>query len=142
MGLFDLLRKSKTADQPATPPRCILVVSDDAQTSDTLCRYLSEGGFDVYCASSIAEARQVIDASTHIDLMIGDFTNPEIDGKAFMQMARIRMGHKAFPQVVFLMDTESDEIVATCMGVSEVLRKPVDQTTLIQCVEARALIPQ
>lgn len=142
MGIFDRLMKPKKSDQPQTPPACILIVSDDDATAMQVRQDLVESGFSVCYGTTVATAINILDDSIHVDLIIGDFTNPETDGKAFLTNARIRRGKKAFPPVVFLMDTESDELVAKNMGVGEVLNKPVDRERLVQCVRSRVLMPQ
>ena len=143
MGLLNLLRKSKPVEQPL-PPRCVLIVGDDEVTAEVVRQYLENAGFDVCAGSTVNEALAMLDRGPGVsfDLIIGDFYNPENDGRRFLQSARFRLGRTAFPPVIFLMDSESDEVVAKQMGVSEVLHKPVDSEMLIRCVQSRVAIRQ
>lgn len=141
MGLLNLLRKSKPVEQPL-PPRCVLIVGDDEVTAELVRQYLQEAGFDVCAGSTVNEALAMLDSGVSFDLIIGDFYNPENDGRRFLQSARFRLGRTAFPPVIFLMDSEADEVVAKQMGVCEVLHKPVDSEMLIRCVQSRVAIRQ
>ncbi len=59
----------------------ILVVEDNRELSDTLCRNLQAEGFTPYAALSLAQARKYLDSG--IDLCLLDINLPDGDGFAF-----------------------------------------------------------
>ncbi|MBC7870317.1 MAG: response regulator transcription factor [Chitinophagaceae bacterium] len=114
------------------PSVSVMVVSDDTEVLTFLNETLTANGYMVYSVAGGAAAVSVLDEIAMPDVFIGDFINPEIDGKDFLGKIQIRFGKTALPPVLFLMDTPEDETVAQAMGVSDVLSKPLEKETLLE----------
>ncbi len=117
------------------PDSVVLIVSDDADTSATVCETLSDQGYEVHAANTVEDAIKILDEIEIPDLMIGDFVNPEVDGKAFLTRAEIRIGKPDLPPVMFLMDAEDDETAAHDLGAHDLCQKPIDPEQFLECVE-------
>ena len=65
----------------------ILVVEDNMELSDDLCRNLREEGFETYTAASLAQARKYLGGienhDSGVDLCLLDVNLPDGDGFAF-----------------------------------------------------------
>jgi DNA-binding response OmpR family regulator len=117
-----------------TPEYGVLVVSDDLITSALVCETLAQNHYRVHSASGINSALELLKSIDTPALMIGDFARPEVDGVDFLKRARIRLGRRSLPPVLFLMDAKDDEVVAGRVGAQELLTKPLDPTALVTCV--------
>jgi DNA-binding response OmpR family regulator len=137
MGILNNLpnpfkRENKEGD-PAPSPASILIISDDESTAQDVARMLGENGYDVSTSSNIEDGIACLDSGS-CDLIIGDFKTPEQDAKQLIRKARIRRGKKPLPPFVLLWDEPNDELVADEMAVSDVIRKPVELSSLLKVV--------
>jgi signal transduction histidine kinase/CheY-like chemotaxis protein len=81
------------AKRPATASRSILLVEDHADTLRAMNRLLASLGYTVHCATSVADAMELIDKQP-FDLVISDLGLP--DGSGLEIMRRLReVGHLA-----------------------------------------------
>jgi|FLYK01.1.fsa_nt_gi CheY-like chemotaxis protein len=126
---FNILKKKKDDLKFS-----VLVICDDSAACASLSQALGEQGYIVNTAVTVAEAIQILDEAGLPDVMIGDFIKPEVDGKAFLEQARIRFGRSALPPMIFLMDSKEDELTAEAMGVHDLVPKPFEGEKLAQCV--------
>jgi CheY-like chemotaxis protein len=127
---FNLLKKS----QKETPVFTVLVICDDLISCTSIYNALNDSGYRVHTAVTAKEALRMLDDLGLPDVIIGDFLHPELDGKEFIEKARIRFGKSAMPPVLFLMDSREDAITAEQLGVHDLLPKPVADEKLVQCV--------
>ena len=65
----------------------VLLVEDDADTSDAVSRFLQNAGHEVHCAVTGREALSSLLVSTP-DVIVLDVRLPEMDGVAFLDVAR------------------------------------------------------
>jgi CheY-like chemotaxis protein len=126
------LFKRKKPDQQAFS---VMVVCDDSGGSALIEVALKDKGYTVHSMPSSSEALKLLDETGLPDVLIGDFIQPEIDGKAFLEKVSIRFGKSAMPPILFLMDSKEDEAAAEMLGVHDLLPKPVDGETLAQRVQ-------
>lgn len=113
----------------------VLNISDDAATAAFVEEHLTVNGYVVYPAPNIPDALTILESDQQIDLIICDFTNPDVDGRDFLHRARLRLGRRSLPPVMFLRDAEDDEEIARQMEVTDLLPKPVDPQMLVCCVQ-------
>ncbi|MBC7812404.1 MAG: response regulator transcription factor [Burkholderiales bacterium] len=112
----------------------VFVVSDDASILSLIQEMLTPEGCIVHSAANPQEAIQMLDGMELPDVLIGDFRNPAVDGKAYLDIARTRFGKSTLPPVLFLMDTADDESAAHALHVDDVLSKPFDGPALLACI--------
>jgi len=116
----------------------ILVVSDDIQALSLICGPLTQVGHTVYHVSDAELAVEFLGENPMPDLLIVDFHEPEIDGKAFVEVSRLRFGRKTLAPLVFLRDDVGDERTAQIMDVDDVLSKSEGSAALVDYVQNRA----
>lgn len=109
----------------------VFVVSDDVSTVSLIREMLTPEGCVVHSAATTEEAMQMLDQMELPDVLIGDFRNPAVDGKAYLDVARARFGNSTLPPVLFLMDSEDDETASHDLHVDDVLAKPFDGPALL-----------
>ena len=133
--MFKRFRRSADSRKEVDAPEyAVLVVSDDLITSALVCETLAQNHYRVHSASGTNSALELLKTIEIPALVIGDFAHPEVDGIDFLKRARIRLGKRSLPPIVFLMDAKDDEVAARKVGAQELLTKPLDPTTLIDCV--------
>jgi len=111
----------------------ILLVDDDRESTELLCRRLLRSGFEV---TELNHPRQALEAASlrDFDVAVLDRSLPEIDGVRLMQMLR---GHNADLQVVFLSghdDPEKKTDALSC-GAFAYLTKPCRMAEIVATVE-------
>ena len=112
----------------------ILVVEDDKDLNQTVCRHLTACG---YQTTGVARAMDAFDQlySNHIDLIISDIMMPEMDGFAFSEA--VREQDKLIP-ILFM--TARDDFASKekgyHLGIDDYLVKPVDLNELVLHIEA------
>jgi DNA-binding response OmpR family regulator len=111
----------------------VLVVSDDESVVSLIGVALSNNHYNVGAAANLAETIKILDAAPP-DVLICDFKTPEIQGKQILETARLRLGKSRMPAVLFLRDTQEDEIVAHNIGADDLIRKPFESDMLLECV--------
>jgi CheY-like chemotaxis protein len=113
----------------------VLSISDDPATASLVETFLNTNGCSVISVTNIPDGLTLLESGQPIDVIICDFTNPEVDGKDFLQRARVRLGRANLPPVMFLRDAEDDERIAHQLEVTDLLPKPIDTTMLLCCVQ-------
>lgn len=111
----------------------VLVVSDDASVVALVGGALENTQYHVGAAANLEETIKILDAAPP-DVLICDFTMPEIQGKKILETARVRLGKSRMPAVLFLRDTNEDEIVAHNIGADDLIRKPFESDMLLERV--------
>ena len=123
------------AQGEAVPERGhIRVVDDDADFCETVSQLLQRAGFAVAMATDFQPALAALEGPQRIDLLITDVVMPSrVNGMALSRMARMR---RRDIKVIYVTGFDIPGLENEALG--PVLRKPVDDQTLIAEVE-RAL---
>jgi two-component system response regulator HupR/HoxA len=105
-----------------TPLPTVLVIDDEVRSQEALRRTLEED-FEVYTASSAAEARGIMERHS-IQVVLTDQRMPEVSGVAFLKEVR-----RAWPDTVRIIIsgyTDSEDIIAGIneAGIYQYLLKP------------------
>lgn len=130
MGLINWLNPDKN-----TTDYTVFVVSDDPFTSQQIQNILEEQGYVVMVTASSQDVLELLKSMDLPHVFIGDFAEPDVDAKEFLEKARIRFGKATLSPVLLLMDSPDDEMTANELGVYDLLPKPVEAERLIQCVK-------
>lgn len=119
----------------ASPTRLkrALVIDDDAAMREVLQGYVQPEGFEVFVASSHAEAEEVL-TSVDLDIVLLDLVLREESGLDLLQ--RIRADDSSLP-VIILTGYASVETAVKAMraGASDFMTKPVDRLVLSMRME-------
>lgn len=112
----------------------ILVVEDDKDLNETVCRHLNNRNYQTIGVLRAADAFDRLYA-VHIDLIISDIMMPGMDGFAFAET--VRRQDKNIP---ILLMTARDDFSAKergyHLGIDDYLVKPIDLNELVLHVEA------
>lgn len=130
LGRFIQRNNSKKAIMPCYT---VIIVSDDPETGSRLQYILENENYMVFTASTVAECLPYLDTMLP-DLLVCDFAQPEIKGKALLDTIRIRLGKTMMPPIVFLRDAPDDERLAKTFGADDLLPKPFEPGMLLACV--------
>lgn len=112
----------------------ILVVEDDKDLKQAVCRHLTARG---YQAAGVLNAADAFDqlCANHIDLIISDIMMPGMDGFEFAETVR-----KQDKNIPILFMTARDDFTSKergyHLGIDDYLVKPVDLNELVLHVEA------
>lgn len=113
----------------------VLVVDDDDDTRTMVAMVLTSRGADVRTASSVAQARELLEAK-HPDVLVTDIAMPSYDGYALIEHVRREgNGLSAIPVIALTaMGRPEDEARVLAAGFSAFARKPVEPSRLTQLV--------
>jgi two-component system CheB/CheR fusion protein len=118
----------------------VLVVEDDPDAQQSLCRMLESAGARVSCAASALEALRLA-AGTRFDVVVSDLVMPGHDGLwlARQLLQAVRVGERA-PFAILLTGWELPGIAQAAheAGYDLCLQKPVDLQTLVGAIPRRA----
>ena len=111
---------------------CILIVDDAAATLEVLQRYLTAAGYQVFTASSVAEALEILE-SRALELVITDLKMPKVSGLDLVRHVR-----ENFKETEVMMITGYPSIEgavnAVKTGAEEFLAKPFTEEELLAAV--------
>lgn len=120
---------------PDLSGRRILVVDDDRDASDLVCRILADTGAETIPAHSAEQALALLGARV-FDALVSDIGMPDVDGFELIQ--RIRGQEGAFSQIPAIALTafgrSEDRRNAMVAGFDVFLSKPIDATELVATV--------
>ena len=125
---FQFLRSQSTEGGPS-----VLVVSDDADSAAQIGSALEQNNYRVGATATVAETLNLLDTMLP-DVLICDFEHPDIDGKHLVEAARTRLGKASMPAVLFLRDSQEDELFAHLLGVDDMLIKPLETHNLLASI--------
>ncbi len=77
----------------------LVVVDDDKEARDSLCRYLATCGHELECFENGKEALHSLLEKTP-DLLLLDLLMPEMDGLAFLEIIRAYLHLSSLPVIV------------------------------------------
>ena len=113
----------------------ILVVDDDEAVRTTTAALLAQIGYDVYEASSGAEALDALDCEPPIDVLLTDVVMPSMTGPELAR--RARMDRPDLP-IVFITGYSDPDSLSDVGVFAHLVRKPAKPDVLIAAIE-RAL---
>lgn len=106
----------------------ILVVEDDAELNETICRYLNYSGYEVSGAMNGADALRFMENKKY-DLIVSDIMMPLMDGFVFAETVRA-----VNQEIPILCMTAKDDLGSKekgfARGIDDYLVKPFDLTEL------------
>jgi DNA-binding response OmpR family regulator len=115
----------------------ILVIEDDSEVRDMVCKMLSDKSFDVVAAINGREGMELISKASNIDLVITDLIMPEKEG-----LETIRELKRDFSPIKILAISGGGKgkaqdylTAATIMGADSTLGKPFVKQELIEAVQ-------
>ena len=110
----------------------ILIVEDNMELLDGLCRNLREEGLVVYAANCLAEARKYLDSG--IDLCLLDLNLPDGDGFTF---CRYLSENTAIPVILLTVrDDAQDMVQGLSIGADDYVTKPFHMDVLVSRIRA------
>lgn len=115
--------KSSTSATPASDGPQVLVVDDDTDVRDALCRILSMKGYGFFAAATPRDALALFkERAAEIDAVVTDLVMPEMNGQ---ELARAMLEVRPVP--ILVVSGASDQVLAThgLVGASNFLAKPV-----------------
>ncbi|MET0555881.1 MAG: response regulator [Vicinamibacteria bacterium] len=119
----------------------ILVVEDDPEVQEGLSVLLERCGASVTCASSAAEALDLVSGGVSYDVMISDLEMPEHDGLWLMNELKRKGRQEAAPAhwAILLTGSARDAIEETAAdaGFDLCLRKPISANSLLGAIARR-----
>jgi two-component system OmpR family response regulator len=111
----------------------ILVVDDDREIRDLLCRFLRKNGFRVDAAANGREMKRALEQA-RIDLVLLDRVMPGEDG---LTLCRELRKESRVPVIMLtLLGDETDRIVGFEMGADDYIVKPFSPSELVARVKA------
>jgi len=128
-----MIRARKTQRDSKTAPKqpLILIAGDDAGGLAMLREVLSHRDYRVVEPLAREGAYRLDAEADRPDALICDFVDPQAQGKAFLEVARIRYGKTTMPPVLFLVDQVEDEELAKLYGADDLIPKPFTDTAVI-----------
>ena len=115
--------------------RVILHVDDDARVREAVAEVLTLAGYVIVGVANGLDALEHVATFGAPALVLVDLTMPVMDGKQFLAERR---KWASLTHVPFVALTASGMFDATELGVSEILRKPVDIDRLLAVVRRYA----
>ena len=111
----------------------ILVVDDDREIRDLICKYLKKNGYRVDAAANCKEMRAAMVAS-NVDLIVLDRVMPGEDG---MHLCRDLRKESRVPIILLtLLGSDTDRIVGLEMGADDYVTKPFNPQELLARIKA------
>ncbi len=116
----------------------VVVVEDDPSTSLLIVGLLEEEGYIVRVANNGGDALKMLDAEALPNVFVIDLMMPDMSGKQFLEKARMRVGHTAFPPTLLLTASLDGEATANEIEVQDFLPKPFKAEDLLHRVRTLA----
>ena len=114
----------------------ILIVEDDRDIGELVCRYLEKAGFRAELLTSGREAVSTIVASPP-DLLVLDLMLPQIDGLEICRVVRANEKTAGIPIIMLTARTEeSERIVGLEIGADDYIAKPFSPNELVARIRA------
>jgi CheY-like chemotaxis protein len=121
-------------------PHTILVVDDNQDNRDLICRRLERAGYDVAVA---ADGRQGLDrihdaAAKPVDLVILDVMMPGLSGIDVLRILRSTHSASRLPVIMCTAKDQSEDVVeALDYGANDYVTKPLDFPVILARVQAQ-----
>lgn len=112
--------------------KTILVVDDEPSSLELATHILTGNGFKVLTASSVKDARELLQANSDICLAITDLRMPNEDGFALLAFLRENLRFNSIPAIVFTNCSYGDFVTrAVKLGAVDYLAKPFNEESLL-----------
>lgn len=112
-------------------PSSILVVEDDLGIVDMLVACLTEAGYHLMTAQSVAQAWTLLDTEKP-DLILLDWMLPDEDGAVFFRQLRVHQEFRDLPVIMLTArSTGADQAYLLDQGVEDFIGKPFSQEALL-----------
>ncbi len=104
----------------------LLIVDDESNEREAMCRIVAEAGYEVVSASGVDEAIARLETDHSIALVITDLIMPERTGLELLDHVRFRLRNRKIPVIVCSGVTRS-EVVAKALrfGARDFVVKPI-----------------
>jgi len=120
----------------------VLIVDDSRTIRSILRKSLLALGFEVSEACHGLEGLQVLEKSGPFNLVLVDWTMPEMDGLEFVHAVRERSEYDDLKLMMVTAETDMDRVVAALeQGADEYLMKPFGHDMIAQKLELLGLSP-
>jgi DNA-binding response OmpR family regulator len=114
----------------------ILIVEDDRDIGELVCRYLEKAGFGTQLLTSGREAMTAIAAAAP-DLLVLDLMLPQVDGLEICRAVRANEKTAGIPIIMLTArGEESERIVGLEIGADDYIAKPFSPNELVARVRA------
>lgn len=117
---------------PGANPATIVIIDDSPDTIELYSRYLQAQQYTVRVARSEQELTALL-AETRPDLILLDVLMPQTDGWNILQRLKLLPETRDIPVVIC--SVLSQPRLALALGAAAVLRKPIDEATLLETVQ-------
>ena len=128
-SLSSELSPSGAIGMPTLADLQIVVVDDEPDSRDLICRILVEQGAHVVSTASAEEAMKALDRA-HVDLLISDIGMPKVDGYELLRRLRAT-GHRIPALALTAFAREDDRSKALAAGFGAHLAKPFEARALV-----------
>ena len=109
----------------------IVVIDDSPNILKMITMILEKEGYQVFAYESAVMALAELDHRGVPHLLIVDLMMPDMNGREFLEKARIRLGRSALPPVLMLTAASDGEDVANRIGVEDFMPKPFSADALL-----------
>lgn len=124
--------KNHTPKERGTCMDKILIVEDNMELSDVLCRNLQEEGFAVYISSCLTQAHKILDRG--VDLCLLDLNLPDGNGFAFCEYLS---ENTTIPVILLTVrDGAEDMVKGLSIGADDYVTKPFRMDVLVSRIRA------
>jgi len=114
----------------------ILIVEDNADSSEAIAHILSRNQLQVECKGSDKEAIEFFNKGGLTHLVLSDHHPPTVDGFKLLKSMRQNQRLKTIPFVLCIANTEKETVMeAMKLGVSDFLAKPLSVEVLLTKVK-------
>jgi len=112
----------------------VLLLEDDTTLSDLLRRFLEQWGWEVQCAETVSQARQII-SSCAFDLVLSDYLLPDANGLEIFDEIQRR---SPLTQVMLMTGVQDMNVAASALrkGAVDLLPKPFRMQDLEERIAA------
>ncbi len=133
--MYKRTRQTKTYN--STSLGNILVVDDNEDNLDLLCRRLERKGYTTTAATGGAQALALIGTQS-FDLILLDIMMPDIDGLAVLKVLRQTYSMLILPVIMVTAKSESEDVVGALeLGANDYVTKPIDYAVALARIHAQ-----